>query len=58
MVERFLTMFDCVDAGIIADGVLDDLPLPSHLDATRPGGIDMNKPWATPMAAARSVAPD
>jgi hypothetical protein len=61
MVERFLTMLDCVDVGFIADGVLDDLPLPSHLGATRLGGIDMNKPRARAVMAAAgalSVAPD
>ena len=61
MVERFLTMLDCVDVGFIADGVLDDLPLPSHLGATRLGGIDMNKPRARAVMAAAGallVAPD
>ncbi len=61
MVERFLTMLDCVDIGFIADGTLDDLPQPSLLGATRLGGIDLNKPRARAVMAAAvalSVAPD
>ena len=61
MVDRFLTMLDCVDIGLIADGILDDLPVPSHIGAVRLGGIDMNKPRARAVmaaAAALSVAPD
>lgn len=61
MVERFLTMLDCVDIGFIADGTLDELPLPGRLGATRVGGIDTNKPRARAVlsaAAALSVAPD
>lgn len=61
MVERFLTMLDCVDIGFIPDGTLDQLPLPGRLGATRVGGIDTNKPRARAVlaaAAALSVAPD
>ena len=61
MVERFLTMVDCVDIGFIPDGTLDELPLPSRIGATRLGGIDWNKPRARAVlaaAAALSVAPD
>ena len=42
--ERFCTALDCVDIGFLTDGVLDDLPRPSHLGAARVGGIDLNKP--------------
>ncbi|MGH9301904.1 MAG: hypothetical protein ACRD0E_08475 [Acidimicrobiales bacterium] len=61
MVDRFLTMLDCVDVGFISDGTLDELPLPSRLGATRLGGIDLNKPRARAIMAAAvalSVAPD
>jgi hypothetical protein len=61
MVERFLTMLDCVDIGFISDGTLDQLPLPSRLGATRIGGIDLNKPRTRAVlaaAAALSVAPE
>ena len=61
MVDRFLTMLDCVDVGFIADGILDDLPAPGRLGATRLGGIDLNKPRARAVlaaAAALAVAPD
>jgi len=44
MAERFATTLDCADIGFIADGTLDELPLPSRLGATRAGGIDLNKP--------------
>ena len=41
--ERFATALDCVDAGFLADGVLDELPTGSRLGATRVGGVDLNK---------------
>ena len=44
MVDRFTTMLDCVDVGFLPDGILDQLPTPSQLGATRVGGIDVNKP--------------
>jgi hypothetical protein len=44
MVGRFCTMLDCVDVAFVPDGVLDQLPLPSQIGATRVGGIDLNKP--------------
>ena len=44
MAERFATTLDCADISFIADGILDELPLPSRLGATRTGGIDLNKP--------------
>jgi hypothetical protein len=42
--DRFATILDCADISFIADGFLDQLPLPSRLGATRTGGIDLNKP--------------
>jgi hypothetical protein len=57
---RFCTMPDCVDAGFIPGGLLDELPLPSQPGATRVGGIDVNKPRsrAVPAAAlALAIAP-
>ena len=44
MVERFLTMLDCVDTAFVADRTLDELPLPSRVGRTRVGGLDPNKP--------------
>jgi hypothetical protein len=44
MTERFCTTLDCVDTGFLADGTLDELPLPSRIGHTRIGGIDLNKP--------------
>jgi hypothetical protein len=35
MVERFTTTLDCVDSTFIADGLLDRLPAPAQLGATR-----------------------
>ncbi|MGH8914602.1 MAG: hypothetical protein ACRDZM_08830, partial [Acidimicrobiia bacterium] len=43
MLERFCDALDCVDIGFIPDGLLDQLPLPSEVGATRVGGIDLNK---------------
>ena len=60
MVDRFLTMLDCVDVGFIADGTLDNLPVPSAIGTGRLGGIDLNKPRARAVmatAVALSVAP-
>lgn len=61
MVDRFLTMLDCVNVGFIADGTLDNLPVPSAIGTGRLGGIDLNKPRARAVmatAVALSVAPD
>jgi hypothetical protein len=44
MAERFATTLDCADISFLADTILDELPLPSRLGATRTGGIDLNKP--------------
>lgn len=44
MTERFCTVLDCVDVGYIRDDLLDELPQPSWIGATRVGGIDLNKP--------------
>ncbi len=44
MAERFATTLDCADISFLPDGILDGLPLPSRLGATRTGGIDLNKP--------------
>ena len=43
MADRFCSGLDCVDVAFIADGVLDELPVPCQLGATRVGGIDLNK---------------
>jgi hypothetical protein len=52
MAGRFCTMLDCVDTGCIPGGLLDELPLPSQIGATRVGGIDVNKPRARAVLAA------
>ncbi|MGZ6640085.1 MAG: hypothetical protein ACXVII_45695 [Solirubrobacteraceae bacterium] len=44
MVDRFTNMLDCVEIGFLPDGILDQLPAPSTLGATRTGGIDINIP--------------
>jgi hypothetical protein len=43
MVDRFTTMLDCVDVGFLPDGLLDELPRPGQIGATRVGGVDVNK---------------
>ena len=35
MVDRFTSMLDCVELGFLPDGILDQLPAPSKLAATR-----------------------
>src|ERR1700690_1638087 len=42
MVDRFTSMLDCVEIGFLPDGILDQLPAPSQIAATRVGGIDLN----------------
>ncbi len=55
---RFATALDCADVGFIADGFLDQLPLPSRLGAVRAGGIDLNKPRIrAALSAALALAP-
>jgi hypothetical protein len=44
MAERFATTLDCADISFLADGILDQLPQPSRVGATRIGGIDLNRP--------------
>ncbi len=57
MAERFATVLDCADISFIADGLLDELPLPSRLGSTRTGGIDLNKPRIrAALAAALALA--
>ncbi|MGB7982725.1 MAG: hypothetical protein WCF36_18240 [Candidatus Nanopelagicales bacterium] len=61
MVDRFTTMLDCVDVGFLPDGILDQLPTPSQVGATRIGGIDINRPRIRAALAgvlALAVAPD
>jgi hypothetical protein len=61
MVDRFTSMLDCVDVGFLPDGVLDQLPTPSQIGATRVGGVDVNKARtraALNAVLALAVAPD
>jgi hypothetical protein len=58
MVDRFTTTLDCVDHTFIGDGLLDRLPAPAQLGATRVGGIDLNKPRIrTALAAVLALSP-
>jgi hypothetical protein len=58
MVDRFTTTLDCVDTTFIGDGLLDRLPAPARLGATRVGGIDLNKPRIrTALAAVLALSP-
>ena len=57
MAGRFCTMLDCVDTGFIPGGLLDELPLPARVGATRTGGLDLNKPrMRAVLAAALALA--
>ncbi|MBA3573803.1 MAG: hypothetical protein H0W37_02235 [Pseudonocardiales bacterium] len=61
MVERFCTTLDCVDTTFVGDGLLDQLPAPTQIGATRVGGVDLNKPRiraALSAALALSAASD
>jgi hypothetical protein len=60
MVDRFTSMLDCVEVGFLPDGILDQLPAPSQIAATRVGGIDLNRRRvraALAAALALAVAP-
>jgi hypothetical protein len=58
MADRFAAALDCADIGFLPDGVLDELPRPAQLGATRTGGIDLNKPRIrAALAAALALAP-
>jgi hypothetical protein len=60
MVDRFTSMLDCVEIGFLPDGILDQLPAPSQIAATRVGGIDLNRPRVRAALAATlamAVAP-
>jgi hypothetical protein len=43
LLVRFLNTLCCVDTAFVAADLLDTLPLPSQVGATRVGGIDTNK---------------
>jgi len=61
MVDRFTSMLDCVDVAFLPDGILDQLPTPSQIGATRTGGLDINKPRTRAALAAvlaLAVSPD
>jgi hypothetical protein len=44
ILERFLNAVGCMDACFVADGTLENLPLPTQVGQTKVGGIDFNKP--------------
>jgi hypothetical protein len=57
MAERFATTVDCADISFLPDGILDQLPQPARIGATRIGGIDLNKPRIrAALAAALALA--
>ena len=57
MLDRLLTVCDCVHASFADDHTLDQLPQPGYLGATRLGGIDINQPRArAALSAALSLA--
>jgi hypothetical protein len=58
MAGRFCTMLDWVDTGFISDGMLDELPMPSQIGATRTGGIDLDKPRSRGCGARASSSSD
>jgi len=61
MLERFTSMLDCVDVAFLPDGILDQLPTPSQMGATRVGGVDVNKSRtraALSAVLALAVSPD
>ena len=61
MVDRFTSTLDCVDVGFLPDGILDQLPTPSQIGATRVGGVDVNRPRTRAALAAvlaLTIAPD
>ena len=61
MVDRFTNMLDCVDVAFLPDGILDQLPNPSQIGASRVGGVDINRPRARAALTAvlaLAVAPD
>jgi hypothetical protein len=61
MIDRFTSMLDCVDVAFLPDGILDQLPAPSQIGATRVGGIDLNRPRmrnTLTAVLALAVAPD
>lgn len=46
ILERFVQSLHCLDASFIDAGLLENLPLPVRVGATRTGGIDINRPRA------------
>jgi len=44
ILERFLNAIGCMDACMVADETLENLPLPTQVGQTKVGGIDFNKP--------------
>ena len=57
MAENFCTTLDCIDTSFVPDGLLDELPQPSMIAATRVGGIDINHArMRTTIAAVTALA--
>jgi len=61
ILERFLNALGCLDAPLVADETLENLPLPSRVGQSKVGGIDFNKPrmrWVAEAVLALSTAPN
>lgn len=57
MADNFCTTLDCVDVTFVPDGLLDELPQPAVLGATRVGGLDINQARIrSTMTAVRALA--
>ena len=52
ILERFLNAVGCLDACLVSDETLENLPLPTQVGKTKVGGIDFNKPRMRRVAAA------
>ena len=60
MVDRFTSMLDCVEVGFLPDGILDQLPAPSEIAATRVSSMTSTDPGCRAALAATlalAVAP-
>jgi hypothetical protein len=61
ILERFMDALSCIDQCFIADGMLEQLPVPSQVGKTKVGGIDLNKPrmrWVVEAVIALSPSPN
>ena len=57
ILERFTDALSCIDQCFIADDMLEQLPLATHVGKTRAGGTDLNKPRMRHVIEAQSLCP-